>query len=875
MASKSIFKTDFAEALGPTDPESLFHTLRERGRDIKHLWAQQADLLRAYHQKHLDASDVAIELPTGAGKTLVGLLIAEWRRRARSERIAYLCPTRQLARQVHEQAKGYGIQTRVLIGKQRDYSPQDYDDFQTNRAIAVTTYSAIFNVNPRINDAQTLILDDAHAGENFIASMWSVEVDRSEATHLYRALLNLLRDAFDASVYEDFISDDKWEPRKASLIELVPSPVARQHAAGIRALLDEHLQDKTPPRYAWNSIKDSLDACNIYISSDGFLIRPFIPPTLVHPAFSRAKQRVYMSATLGVGGELERLSGVRNIKRIPLPRGWDRRGSGRRLFLMPNLALEDDDALRVIKGAVQAFGRGLVLTPSRHDPDGKAVISTLSKGDISLLYATEIEDSIKPFVESENSVLVLSRYDGLDLADDTCRCVVLAGLPNGANLQERFLWSRIAAHSLLRDRVLTRFTQGVGRCTRSDNDYALVMIVGRRLVDFLQKVENRRIFNPELQAEMQFGIENSRNKESDEFADLWGAFSDQGEEWRQAERAIVAQRERLSRHDDPISQRLQSVVADEVTYLYARWRDDLEFALECARKVADGLGGEETKAYRAWWYYLSADSAMALQEATGDDTYRSTARDLLRRASACCLGIRWFARLGRTTSLETNSAPRESETTAAAVEAIRQRLTEWRPVGKHFERKISEVERDLESAEYKAFHRGLKGLGEMLGFEANLPKTDAAPDCVWALDCIYVSHEAKSDQTPSDPLGVNNVRQAASHMDWIKANRPVDQNTKIVCLIESPRTTIASEVVTYAKTLCHVTPAQLKVIFDEITAVLRRVRPKIAVLTEEKLIEELYREIDRENLTPDKVVKRLTTQQVSKMKVVGRSAVRG
>ena len=60
MARKSIFKTDFAETLGPTDPESLFHTLRERGREIKHLWAQQADLLRAYHQKHLDASDVAM-----------------------------------------------------------------------------------------------------------------------------------------------------------------------------------------------------------------------------------------------------------------------------------------------------------------------------------------------------------------------------------------------------------------------------------------------------------------------------------------------------------------------------------------------------------------------------------------------------------------------------------------------------------------------------------------------------------------------------------------------------------------------------------------------------------------------------------------------
>ena len=100
MAKKPVFKTDFGEASHVTDPETLFRDLRGRSPEIRHLWSHQADLLRAYYKKFQGAKDVAIELPTGAGKTLVGLLIAEFRRQSFNERVAYLCPTRQLARQV-------------------------------------------------------------------------------------------------------------------------------------------------------------------------------------------------------------------------------------------------------------------------------------------------------------------------------------------------------------------------------------------------------------------------------------------------------------------------------------------------------------------------------------------------------------------------------------------------------------------------------------------------------------------------------------------------------------------------------------------------------------------------------------------------------
>jgi superfamily II DNA or RNA helicase len=48
----------------------------------------QQDVLRKY-EKYAKAPNVAAELPTGTGKTTVGLLIAEWYRRM-DKRVAFL-----------------------------------------------------------------------------------------------------------------------------------------------------------------------------------------------------------------------------------------------------------------------------------------------------------------------------------------------------------------------------------------------------------------------------------------------------------------------------------------------------------------------------------------------------------------------------------------------------------------------------------------------------------------------------------------------------------------------------------------------------------------------------------------------------------------
>lgn len=85
------------------NPEALFRD--RRNRTVQGLISHQSDILRRYQDEAFNQTNVALELPTGSGKTLVGLLIAEFRRVTKGERVLYLCPTKQLALQVCEQSE--------------------------------------------------------------------------------------------------------------------------------------------------------------------------------------------------------------------------------------------------------------------------------------------------------------------------------------------------------------------------------------------------------------------------------------------------------------------------------------------------------------------------------------------------------------------------------------------------------------------------------------------------------------------------------------------------------------------------------------------------------------------------------------------------
>jgi hypothetical protein len=281
-----IFRASSAQEPKPESPALLFRDLR-KDPSVKFLWEHQGKLLDSYFQVHKDDPDIAIELPTGSGKTLVGMLIGEYRRRALGERVVFLCPNKQLCRQVEAQARKYGIPTSLLIGQQKDYDQIAFSKYQQAKSIAISTYSGVFNTNPAINDPQAIICDDAHAADNYVSSMWTFRVDRMEYPEVYKRLYSALRGVIPASLQRP-IEAHSGSPTEKSSVDLVSTIMAADHFNALRDAMGEVLTRNDDPYYPWQVLSQNLDACHIYCSSTAIEVRPVIPPALTHRPFAGA-----------------------------------------------------------------------------------------------------------------------------------------------------------------------------------------------------------------------------------------------------------------------------------------------------------------------------------------------------------------------------------------------------------------------------------------------------------------------------------------------------------------------------------------------------------------------------------------------------------
>jgi hypothetical protein len=826
----SPFRRIKAPRAPPTDIEGLFKELRDRSPEIKSLYSQQADIVRSYFENHLSSPDVSLELPTGSGKTLVGLLIGEYRRRFNGERILYLCPTRQLVSQVVRHAREYGIDARGFVGSKHEYNPEDVTGFRTARIIAVATYSGLFNSSPGLHDPQTIILDDAHDAETYIASLWSLTVSRETDPGLYSSIVSTFR----AELPPEFVStlEQATRPSMPPRPEMVPFFALTRHVEALRALLNAHAPGPDVPEiyFKWAQIRDSLAACHVYLNWDEVLIRPYIPPTQTHSPFARAKQRVYMSATLGLGGELERSSGMPRIARIPTPKTYQSRGVGRRLFLFPDYAHRPSEyegwiAKRLTSPATP---RTLVLCPTRqHITAFRNQVLAQVQGSVRELSAADIEESLEPFAKADRAALVLSnRYDGLDLPQEDCRQIVLYGLPTGTNLQEAFLDKTLGLEVLLRERVKTRITQGTGRCTRSDTDYAAVIVVGRTLLDFCVRTENQVSLHPELRAEMQFAIEQ-KARELEHLDAMMNALFSRSDDWRDAEANIAALTAEEAPATSPSAQKLAIVVAREVEFGYALWRGDYSAAVEKARYIVDSLSGDELSAYRAFWCYMVAYAAHL---ASGTDANYSRVRDdFLNRSVAATRTIAWYIHARRISTERPTASAQVDDLQVAATEGILTLIADWGEAGPNFQQQLDQIASGLESDDPDKFDPALTSLGTMLGYNAWKPPGRGAPDSVWKLgESVVYLFEAKSNETPDDPVAPRDCLQANGHVNWAGAQVELAHVPSRIPILVTHRQTIDPLAVPQAEGLYYVSIEEVRELFATARTMLEGARARLS-----------------------------------------------
>lgn len=859
------FKTVSNKSARPTDPESLFRDLPITALDIQNLWSHQADILREYNEKFIESNDIAIELPTGTGKTLVGFLIGEFRRRAFDERVLYLCPTKQLAYQVQTQASKYGIKSHVFVGSKHGFSVTDYNEYAASKAIAISTYSGLFNINPKFTDSNVIILDDAHAGENYIASLWSVEINRFDHGELFQKIISLFEKSLSVTLVQTIQEKDVGYTPEDS-VDMIPAPALWEHLDSLTSLIEENPNESYS--YSWSLIKEHLAACNVFISWHKILIRPWIPPTLNHFPFANSKQRIYMSATLGASGELERITGIQKIDRLPVPAGWDKQGSGRRFFIFPDQSFAQKDYINWVFDRICNFNRTLVLCPNNNI--ASVIEENIKKmgNSTAILGSSDIENTLEPFSKNDKAALILTnRYDGIDLPDDTCRQLIIIGNPDATNLQEKFIHSRLRITSLLKDRIITRFTQATGRCTRGIRDYSLVILVGDLLHQTCLRKENIEVMHPELQAEIMFGLENSNVDKIDELSELCELFLDQGDEWKDADQEIKDLRHSCNVSTDKRSLTLMNVVKHEVQFQYSLWKGDYHGALSSAQNIIDKLSGDDFKGYRALWHYFAGCIAWQIYLSHPKEGFEKLAKDSLDRSISCINTKSWFSNVILPTEINVQTIDDLTIANIKSAENINKNIIKYGTTGPKFEEKMQYIKKFIYENDANKFEEGLTKLGELLGFVTDHPTNQAAPDSVWQInDSILIIFEAKSDENKDNGISVSTCREADHHYNWAESSISFyDRIDKKYVVVVSPRGKIDEQALPHAKNLYFIDIGRVREIFETISGVYRRLRSQFTTYDEEEIQSKILNELIHRKLDPKSIIIEIENMPLNKL----------
>lgn len=786
------FKKPTPKITCPDSPDLLFRDLPRR----KHpsLYDHQGQMLRTYVSEGLHKSDIALQLPTGSGKTLVGLLLAEWRRRKFQEKIIYLCPTTQLVNQVVDEATNkYGIAVEGFTGTASKYSPEAKAAYNSADRIAITNYSSLFNTRPFFSDPDIILLDDAHAAENYVASHWTVRISRfSEDTTdhlLLSAVAPILKQALSSTSYRRFAGDPTLED-DGLWVDKIPTLVFSEVATELHSAISANI-DSSKQKFAWQMISDHLSGCQAFVGVGELLIRPLIPPTWTHRAFANAKQRIFMSATLGIGGDLERLTGRRSIHRLPVPAGWEKQGIGRRFFVFPGMSLEEDEASNLQLSLMSEAKRSVVLVPSKKT--ARDVSDRVSSGlGYPVLTAIEIETSRSAFTSQASAVAVIAnRYDGIDFPNDDCRLLFIEGLPRATNLQERFLVTKMGAGLLLDERIQTRIFQALGRCTRGLNDYSGVIVSGDDLSAYLTDKRRRKYFHPELQAEIEFGVEQSTSVSQSDIEDNFRIFLKHDDAWESANEGILDIRANSTQEVRPALKQLDSSVRHEIEWQEATWQEDHIAAFDSAREVLSSLTDSELRGYRALWHYLAGSSAK-LATISGTKNLSVQATEQFNHAKKAALGIPWLVSLATNQESIVTASDREKAATMTQVENLEAHLLK---LGTIHNREFNAFEAKIRKAIFsgKEFEEGQRLLGCHLGFESGKEESDASPDPWWYIDdIVFIFEDHANAKDSSTIIDATKARQAASHIEWARSFLDVPVDSKIFSVLVTPAKTAYS-----------------------------------------------------------------------------------
>ena len=767
----------------PSDPIEIFRRL-PKSPGINDLWNSQAEALREWYSRRND-KDVVIKLNTGGGKTLVGLLIAQSIMNECHGPTLYLCPTTQLVDQTLALAKQYGIRA---VPYERDENL--HEDFFRGSSMMVATYAALFNGQSKfgifggrrdIVEIKGLILDDAHTAFSNMRQAFTISIDSSEMSELYSELTNLFRSDFkDLGKQGTF--DDVVEGSEPGVLE-VPYWSWKNKSDEVRQRLARIGRKNYP--FEWPLLRDSFDVCHALISNRDFSITPMYPLVDFFPTFTECPRRVYMSATLAEDSSIIRIfdADPQSISKPIVPTSLA--GVGERMILAPGLMLiGKDEREKVTKHIVKNVAKStgvVIIVPSIQAAAEWQDVATLVTGskDVGGCVASLVSRSTNgPYVFP-------NRYDGIDLPGDSCRLLVIAGLPRGATSYDLYRAAIFEGSSALTTTLAQRVEQGMGRTTRGAGDYCVVLLTGKDLTAWISKDSNFALLTHSTRAQLEMGNEVSKGvSSSKELLETISKCLERDRDW------VEYHAETLAESIDTALVKTEALDAASCERRFFKLLRDRSFEKAISILLSKFIRGDELTDLnlKGWLLQLAARAAYYWDN-------KDTADELQRQAYSCNRSL-----LRPKVTPPYIAMPSPGKQSSAVIEKI----FSFKPrTGylSHFEEIVAWLN---PSASSNQFEESLKQLGAVLGFQTERPENDfgKGPDVLWLLDdTTGLVIEAKSRKDVDNPLTKEEHGQLLNSFEWFKQKYPQHNGYKVIVHPNAVASTSTAATDTYALTL--------------------------------------------------------------------------